>query len=467
LAKDPIRTIASDGDEQVSTLAKALEYADRHQEQALTTLSSLVAQPSISAQGIGITECAALLRDMMVTAGIDARIIPTEGYSVVYGQVLRDPQQPTVIFYGHYDVQPPEPLEAWESPPFQATVRHGRVYGRGTGDNKGQLLTHVLAVQALHAVGAEVPVNVKFLIEGEEESASAHLASFVEVHKGLLHADVAYTADGPMYEGDRPIVCFGVRGLLYVELEARGPASDCHSGLNGGVVPNPAWRLINVLSDLRDPSGRITLPGFYDRVAAPTREQLELLRRIPFAPDQFQRRHKLTEVIQNSVDFHRRLMYEPTFNICGFAAGYGGAGMKTIIPAHALAKIDMRLVTDQDPDEIFLKLADFLRSRAPDVQLRKLGSVPPSTTSPTLPVGKIIIEAIQRACGVNPVVVPVLGGTMPDYVFTRLLGIPSIMVPYANHDEANHAPNENITITAFFNVIKATLTVLDALQHLA
>jgi acetylornithine deacetylase/succinyl-diaminopimelate desuccinylase-like protein len=446
------------------TLERALQRAEDTGDEALETLLRLVAQPSISTRNEGVRECAVMLQDVMETAGISTRLLPTEGQPAIYGEVDGPPGAPTVLFYGHYDVQPPEPMELWRTPPFEPTVRDGRVYGRGVADNKGQHLCHILAVRAWREVADELPVAVKFLIEGEEETGSPHLADLVREQRHLLEADLVYTSDGGMHPSGRPAVYFGVRGLLYVEVEIRGANSDAHSGNKGNVLPQPAWELVELLHSLRGPERRAVFPGFYEGVRPPTPKQESALREIPFDRDSFLAEHGLDESpISDSVDYYSRLTFEPTFNIAGLVSGYTGEGMKTIIPSRAVAKIDFRLVPDQDPEEVFEAFARAVAERNPRAEVRRLGATAPSFTDPSLSVSETVIRAVRDSRGTEPVVSS-LGGTLPDYVFTQILGVPSMIVPYANHDEQNHAPNENLRLDCFFAGIRTTLHILDALR---
>lgn len=446
------------------TLDAALQRADETRDRALQTLLHYVAQPSISTRNEGTEQTASLLREIMEAAGIRTRLLQTEGHPAVYGEIPGPPGAPTVLFYGHYDVQPPEPLELWSTPPFEPAIRGGRIYGRGVADNKGQHLCHVLAVRAWREAAGELPVTAKFLIEGEEETGSPHVADLVRDQRDLLRADLVYTSDGGMHPSGRPAVYFGVRGLLYVELEIRGAAADAHSGNKGNVLPQPAWELVDLLHSLRGPDGRATFPGFYDDVRSPTPKEQAMLQEIPFDQQSFLAEHGLDESpINDGADYYRRLTFEPTFNIAGLASGYSGEGTKTIIPARAVAKIDFRLVADQDPDTVFEAFARAVAGRNPRAVVRRLAATPPSHTDPALPVSETIVGAVRESWDVEPVI-SALGGTLPDYVFTRILDTPSVIVPYANHDEHNHAPDENLRLDCFFSGISTTLHVLDALS---
>jgi len=435
-------------------------YIESQQEQYLQTLFRLLRQPSISAQNIGTAECAEILMDIMTQAGIEPRLLPTDGGPpVVYGELTTASDAPTLLIYGHYDVQPPEPLEAWHSPPFEPTIRDGRIYCRGVGDNKGQLLAHVLAIKALNQVRQMPRINLKFLYEGEEESGSPHLPAFVEKHRDMLKADAMYWADGGMHEAG-PRVSFGSRGILYVELNAKGAARDAHSGNRGGVLPNPAWELVHLLDTMRTPDGYCTIEGFYDGVRPPTDYERQLMAAIPHDEASFLAEWELTE-LPPPVDwsFHERIMFQPTFNICGFVSGYGGQGTKTVIPSRAKVKMDMRLVADQHPDDIWEKFVRYVKAHAPNIQVTRIASLVPSKTSVELPVSQTIIRSVAEIHGREPIVFPTSGGSGPSYLFTGVLGIPTACVPYANHDEDNHAPNENMEVECFVRGIKISARV--------
>ncbi|MCL6454941.1 MAG: M20/M25/M40 family metallo-hydrolase [Alicyclobacillus sp.] len=432
----------------------------KSREDYLSQLFTLLRQPSISAQNTGTVECANLLRQTMEDLGIATRVIETAGQPVVYGERMRNPNAPTLLVYGHYDVQPPDPIEAWHSPPFEPTIRDGRIYARGAGDNKGQLMAQLLGVQTYLTLYGDLPINIKFMFEGEEESGSVHLASFVEDHRDLLRCDLVYTSDGPMHESGAPVVLLGVRGMLYVELSRRCAKWDNHSGNKGNVVQNPAWRFVELLSAMRDPRGRVLIPGFYDGVLPPSDHELAHLRSLPFDPAQAAKQAGCASLNMDGETYYRKLMFEPTFNICGFHSGYGGAGSKTIIPAEATVKLDMRLVYGQDPDDIFEKLCAYVQQFDPEVTVTHLGQMRPSRTSADLPVIQDVIAAVTAAYRLQPVVMPSLGGSLPDYVWTGILGVPSVIVPYANSDEANHSPNENIGVENFFAGIRCICHVI-------
>ncbi len=442
-------------------------YVDEHKDEMLEQLKTLVRQPSISAQDVGVRQCAELLAGMMRADGIETELVPSAGQPVVFGRGAEVPGAPTLLIYGHYDVQPVDPLDAWVSPPFEPTIRDGRLYGRGTGDNKGQLLAQLLAYRGWCAVAGKPPLNVKFIFEGEEESGSPHMAQFCRENRELLSADLVYTSDGPIHSSGRQIVSLGVRGMLYVELEARGARRDHHSGHGGNLLPNPAWELVHLLGTMRSPDGRILIEGFYDEVRTPEPEAIEAVEKLPIDLEAYLREFEIEALapMPEEVGFFERTMFWPTLNLAGLGSGYTGAGSKTIIPARAIAKIDMRLVVDQRADDIYEKVVRHVQRHAPNVAVRRLGSMEPSRTSVSSPYVATIARAVERTLGEQPLIFPCTGGSLPDYPFTNDLGLPLVKVPYANADEANHAPNENLALDRFYAGVKIGASVMEALAQ--
>ncbi len=455
--------------ESAVSLARVRQHIDARRSAHLAALQRLVAQKSISSRNEGVVECAQLLRDLMAAGGIEAELLPTAGQPLVFGQVRAgaDQPRPTVLFYGHYDVQPPGPPEKWTSPPFEPTVRNGRLYGRGTGDNKGQLLAHVLAVQAWLEVAGDLPVNVKFLFEGEEEIGSPSLAPFVAAHRELLAADLVLTADGPMHESGAPLVVFGVRGVMNFDLHLQTSITDHHSGNRGGVIADAAWEMVQLLGTMLDADGRITIDGFYDDVITPSEFETGLLTRLPFDPDQLARVYGVAAVRQPATAFYQHLMFQPTLTINGLSSGHVGEGTRNIIPSSATARLEVRLVANQDPEDLIDKIQAHVDRFNRDVRLtRREEDMHPSRTSAELPVSQAVIAAVAKGFGREPLIYPCMGGSLPDQVWTRVLGAPSILVPYANADEANHAPDENIRLDCFHAGICTTATLLEQLQRL-
>lgn len=436
-------------------------YVEAHRERFVSLLEEEVRIPSISSRGENLDRMADWLFSHLEQFGFKAERLETPGAPVVFAEV-GPTGAPTVLVYGHYDVQPPEPLDAWESPPFTPTVRDGRMFGRGSGDNKGQHLAHILGVATALSVLGELPVRVKLLLEGQEESSSPHLAWVAAAYRERLAADLAVTSDGPMAAGDRPMIALGVRGVLHFELRAEGPARDQHSGNRGGIVPDPGWRIVEALRVLRDAVGRVRVPGFYDAVRPVGALEQEVIARLPFDPAAIAREFGLREEDVSAIGreaFYRRLTLEPTFTVNAMGAGVIEA-QKTIVPATARVKCDMRLVADQDPEAISEGIRTLLATEAPDVTYVAHGFMPPSRTPLDTPWLVPIRAALARAHGQEPVVWPALGGSLPDFVFTRVLGLPSLVVPYANADEANHAPNENMRVELFLKGIVATAEML-------
>ncbi|UCZ51397.1 M20/M25/M40 family metallo-hydrolase [Bacillus shivajii] len=441
-------------------MEKVFTYIDRNQKEYLEDLFKLLRQPSISSQNIGVTECATMLANMIEDIGMDAEIIHTPGQPIVYAERIVSPDALTVLIYGHYDVQPPEPLSEWHSEPFEPTIRDGKIFARGVGDNKGQLMAQVLAVKSYLQCYGELPINVKFVFEGEEESTSVHLEQFVHDHQEKLKADLVYTSDGPMHASGAPFVILGVRGIQYVELNACGAKWDNHSGNKGGVVPNPAWKLVDLLQTMRDGDGKVLIEGFYDDIVSPTEKERKLIKSLPFNQEETNETNGYEGDDDDAESYYRKLAFEPTFNICGFVSGYGGEGSKTIIPSKATLKMDMRLVVNQDPKDIFTKFKNHVKKHAPEVEVKDLGFMYPSRTSVDHDFVDVITKSVRSTYKQEPIVLPSLGGSLPDYVWTKILGLPSIVVPYANADENNHSPNENMEVELFYKGIKNTCQVI-------
>lgn len=451
------------------SIERVHRYIDDHREDALETLKGLIRQPSISARDTGVKECAGYLAGLLRHLRIAAEVRPTATQPVVYGELVRDPEAYTLLCYGHYDVQPPEPLELWQTPPFEPTVRDGRLYGRGTADNKGQLLAHVLAAHAWVQTAGAPPINLKFVFEGEEESGSPSLATFVRADRARLAADLVYVSDGGLHPSGAPIISLGNRGVLGITLIARGADRDNHSGNKGGVAPNPVWMLVHLLSTMVDPAGRILIDGFYDHVrpVGPTEERL--LAAMDYDPVTFAATMGLEALPMDGSTYWRRIMLEPYFNINGFLSGYVGPGAKTIIPSTAECRVDIRLVADQTTADILEKVRRHVAKVDPRVQVleRGFGTMEPSRTSPDHPAVGVVAKAIEASRGVRPYVMLCMGGSLPNAVWPNVLGVDHIGVPYANADENNHAPNENLGLERFYDGIHVSAQVFQALGDAA
>ena len=448
-------------------LTDIFAYIDAHRQEYLDRLFAYLRQPSISAHGLGIAETAEMIAGDLRALGLEPRIIPTAGWPMVLGTRADAPGAPTVILYGHYDVQPPDPLDAWVSPPFEPTIRDGRIYARGVGDNKGQHFAQILALEATLACRGALPCNVKVLLEGEEEIGSPRMADFARAHRDDLAADLVITSDGPVDESGQSRIVFGVRGVLSFALRARGANRDLHSGNWGGVAPNPIWTLVHLLGTMKNDRGAITIDGFYDNVQPQTALELRALDALEIDEEAIKRSLDL-QAFDQPVErgFAERLSAWPTLTINGFHGGYDGPGSKTVLPYEAVVKCDIRMVEAQSADEIFAKVAAHVARHAPQVELIRQGSMDPSKTPLDSPYAEPIRRGILAAQGREPLLVPALGGSLPDYVFTKILGIPAFNVPYANADEANHAPNENLEVERFFMGIKTGAAMLAQLGAL-
>lgn len=447
-----------------TALAPIFAHIDHARPTFITRLLDYVRRPSISAQGIGIGEVADFLQTQLQTLGMEAQLLPTAGWPMVLGRRFDAPGKPTVLLYGHYDVQPPDPLEAWISPPFEPTIRAGRIYARGVGDNKGQHFAQLLAIESLLATQGQLPCNVIVLLEGEEEIGSPHIADFIRQHGDLLKCDLVVTADGPVHESGRSCVMFGVRGVLSFELRARGANTDLHSGNWGGIAPNPIWTLIHLLATMKNAHGQITIDGFDDQVLPPTPLEQQALAALPLDQERI-----LQELAFHTLDapadrgFFERLMFHPTFTINGFHGGYSGPGSKTVLPHEALVKCDIRLVEAMTIEETWAKVKAHVAHHAPEVELIYQGGMEPSKAPLDSPYTEPIRQALRAGQGEEPLLIPSAGGSLPDYVFTKILGVPAFGTPYANPDEHNHAPNENLEVERFIKGIKTGAALLVAL----
>jgi acetylornithine deacetylase/succinyl-diaminopimelate desuccinylase-like protein len=437
------------------------EVVDSELDRFVSELFELLRIPSVSARGESMRPCAEALAAHAERAGLSAEIVEAGGPPAVLATSPRIANAPTLLLYGHYDVQPPEPLDAWHSPPFEPALRSGRIYARGAGDNKGQHFAHLKAIEVVRRVHGALPLNVTLLVDGEEEVGSPNLPALVERHRDRLRADAAFTADGSYDPSGKPCVVFGVRGMLYVEMRARGARRDLHSGNFGGLAPNPAWRLVELLSQLRRSDGRVTISGYEESVRPLTPSERGALDALPY-PKELRLEMGIDRFAgDGSVSPWERLLCRPNMNVAGFSSGWAGSGPKTVIPSSAVAKVDFRLVPDQDPDRLFDALVDHAyRLGYGDVEFHKLQAWPSSRTALDDPFGDAARRAVERAWGEPPLVYPSLGASLPHHLFTRVLGMPSILVPYANPDQANHAPDENLKVEALARGVKTTACLL-------
>jgi acetylornithine deacetylase/succinyl-diaminopimelate desuccinylase-like protein len=445
-------------------LQDVFAHVDANRARFVERLAGWVRQPSVSATGQGMPEAAAHARDLVAAAGLEAAVVDTPGWPLVLGHRAGRRGSPTVLVYGHYDVQPPDPVEAWTSPPFEPAFRGGRLYGRGGADNKGQHLAQLLAVESLLATRGELPCTVKVLLDGEEEIGSPNLAAFAAAQRARLAADLAVWSDGPVDPGGGWRLVFGVRGVASFELRARGANRSLHSGNWGGVAPNPLWTLVHLLASMKDAEGRITVEGFHDDVEPLGPAERAALELLPVDLEAVKADLGL-EALDPPAErgFAERLAAWPTLTINGLHGGYGGQGTQTVLPSQAVAKCDVRLVHAQRAADVYAKLEAHVRRHAPGVELHRQGSMEPSRTPMDSPFTSPIRAGMAAAQGAEPLLVPVLGGSLPLHVFTGVLGLPTFGIPLGNPDQANHAPDENLDLERFHTGIKTAAAVLSHL----
>lgn len=441
------------------------DYIDDHWQEAIEDLKRLCRQPGISAQGVGMTETVQLLVQMMQEYDINARILPNpgDGYPLIYGEVSGG-SPTTLLFYNHYDVQPPEPLELWSSPPFELTQYEGNLRARGISDNKGDLVARLLAVRAYQKVRGKPPISVKFLIEGEEEIGSPNVAAFVEHNRQLLEADACIWESGGVNWRNEPVVSLGLKGILYVQLEVRGASRDVHSSL-ATVVPNPAWRLVWALSSLKDLEETIHIDGFYDKVLPPSQRESDAIDAMPLDEEETRQSLGLEGFVKGvaGFDYKSRHILEPTCNICGLDSGYTGLGSKTVLPCVAKAKLDFRLVPNQRPDDVLAKLRRHLDSHGfSDITIApQIEGENPARTLLDAPFVGIVSAAAREVYGVEPVIVPSMAGSGPMYSFTDTLGLPTALIGVTYPDSRPHAPDEHIRLADFIQGAKHIAAVLE------
>ena len=438
-------------------LTRALRHLEANRDRDLARLDELLRIPSISAdpeRRPDVRRAAEWLVDDMGRLGFErAAVRESEGQPAVLGEWLgAGPDAPTVLVYAHFDVQPVDPLGEWRSPPFEPAVRDGRLYARGASDDKGQLLMHLTATGALLATGG-MPVNLRVFWEGEEEIGSPNLDAFLDANRGALAADLAVVTDGSMFAEGVPSVGYGVRGLMYLEVEVRGPKSDLHSGIYGGGAPNPANALARMIAALHDDEGRVAVPGFYDRVRALGADERARLAALGFDEAGFRAAVGARDLAaEPGFSLVERIWTRPTLDVNGLAGGFAGAGAKTIIPASARAKISCRLVPDQDPREIAALVEAALRGAAPpavDVEVRVLGLAPPAVVSLDHPAVVLAADALEATWG-RPPVFQRGGGTIPAVGgFSVGLGLPTVLLGFGLPTASTHAPNEWLLLDNF------------------
>jgi acetylornithine deacetylase/succinyl-diaminopimelate desuccinylase-like protein len=427
-------------------------YLQQNLDPSILELSRYCQQPSVAAQNWGLGECAALVADMLESRGFTAEIIATEGAPVVYGE-RKGRTNKTLLFYNHYDVQPPEPLDLWDSPPFTPTLRDGKLFARGVSDDKGHLTSRLFAIDALLDKDGELPCNIKFVVEGEEEISSVHLKDFVVNNVGKLKADACIWEFGGVDHREVPVQYLGLRGICYVELSVETANIDVHSGLGGSIFPNAAWRLVWALSTLKDENEHIQIPGHYDSVLPPSKRDRELMEAMPETADEYKSRYGVDHFLSGltgGVDLRIAEAFEPTCTICGLTSGYQGAGSKTVLPARASAKVDFRLVPNQSPEQVLKSLRTHLDKEGfQDVKIQFLGGEKPARTDPDDPFVSLVVETARSVYGHPMQIVPMSGGSGPNHAFVHLLNLPVVTAGIGYPGAQGHAPNENIRLDLY------------------
>ena len=441
-----------------------------NRDRLLEELLQFLRIPSISTlpeHKADVERAARFTADALTNAQIEhVDVIPTGGHPLIYGDWLHAPGKPTVLLYGHYDVQPPDPLELWKTPPFEPAIRDGNIYARGAADDKGQFYMHIKAVEALGRIHGGLPVNVKFLIEGEEEIGGASVAKYVAANQEKLRADVALVSDTALYAEGIPTLCIGLRGLIYLEIEASGPARDLHSGLYGGAAPNAVYGLIELLAKAKSADGTIRIPGLYDDVREPAPAELESWASLPFQESEFLAKEvgstELTGEKNRTV--LERVWSRPTLEVHGIAGGFTGAGAKTVIPAKATAKVSLRLVPEQDPEKVIQGVRQFVAENTPAgirTEVRVLSAGRAVMVDPGHPAIRVAADAFEKVLG-RPTVFIRSGGSIPIVGdFARHLGIPTVLMGFGLPDDGLHSPNEKYKVDNYYMGIRTVAEFLE------
>ena len=450
---------------------EALSYARAHAERFISELMDFVRFPSISAQpkhASDVRQCAEWLAKHLQGIGIErVHVVPTKGHPLVYGERLRSRGRPTVLIYGHYDVQPAEPVDEWRSPPFDPRVHGDNLYGRGASDDKGQLFTHLKALEAWLRTGGSLPVNVKCLFEGEEEIGSANLTRYVDRNRDALAADLAVVSDMRILGPDRPAITYALRGALSLELEVYGPQSDLHSGNFGGAVLNPLQALCEIIARLHAPTGRVAIPGFYDQVRQWSESERKYMAAVgPTDVDILSAARAERGWGELGYTLYERLTVRPSLAVNGITGGYQGPGVKAVIPARATAKLNFRLVPNQDPQQIEKLFRTYIAQITPHAvrtEVRASLKAQPVLVSRQHPALHAAATAYREGFGKWPVFLR-SGGSIPIVnTLQKQLGIPTVLMGFALPDDNLHAPNEKLHLPTFFRGIKTSIHFMNEL----
>jgi acetylornithine deacetylase/succinyl-diaminopimelate desuccinylase-like protein len=448
-----------------------MTYYQQHQSDFVEGLKAFLRIPSISTLSEhkpDIRRAAEFALGELRSAGLQGELIEGSGNPLVYAEWLGAPGKPTVLFYGHYDVQPADPLDEWKSEPFEPEIRGNDIFGRGTCDDKGQVYIQMKAVEGFLKTTGRLPVNVKFLLEGEEETGGEHIESYVKTRPTRLKADAAIICDTEMFAPEMPTICVGLRGMVYGELFVEGANHDLHSGVYGGAAPNPIQAIAEILTALKDRNGRILIPGFYDRVVPPSPKERAAWARLPFDEKEYTEKEMgARELVgEPGIPLFERVWARPTLEVHGIRGGFTGEGAKTVIPARATAKISTRLVADQDPEEASRQLEAAIRAAAPrgvTAQWKVLHTGKPSLTNPDNRYIQASAEAMKQVFGKETVYIR-SGGSIPIVgVFDEYLELPSVMMGFGLPDDNLHAPNEKFHLPNFFRGIEAVARYLEVL----
>ena len=453
--------------------SSAVAYANQNQQRFLGELKDLLRIPSVSTlpqHKDDVRRAADFVANDMRRIGLEnVEVIATKGHPLIYADWLHAPGKPTVLCYAHYDVQPPDPLNEWITPPFEPTERNQNIYARGAVDDKGQLWMEIKAIEALmKARNGKLPLNVKFIIEGEEEVGGESIADYVRKQKAKLKADFALVCDTELFAPDLPTLCVGLRGLVYTEIEATGPKTDLHSGIYGGAAPNPFFALIEIISKLKDSKGRILIPGFYKDVKSPSKDELKAWKRLPLNEEHYRKTEVGSKVLTGEPGYSvlYRTWARPTLEVHGMPGGFTAAGAKTVIPAKAAAKVSMRLVPNQDPDDILKRYTRHVKKLVPkgiDVDIKLYSKGPACVVGTDNRFIQAATEALHEVFKKDTVFIR-SGGSIPVVTdFQDVLKIPSVMMGFGLPDDNLHAPNEKFHIPNFYRGIESIIRFFERL----
>ena len=451
----------------------AIEYARSNYPRFLDELKTLLRIPSVSTlpeHKSDVLAAAQWLAAELTRIGMkNVEVIATPGHPLVYADWLNATGKPTCLCYGHYDVQPPDPLDEWKSQPFEPIERNGNLYARGAVDDKGQMYMHVKALEALlKSYNSKLPINIRVILEGEEEVGGEQIARFVREHPDRLQADFALVSDTDMFASELPTLCVGLRGMIYTEIEARGAKTDLHSGMYGGAAPNPFIALAQIIAQLKDSTGRILISGFYDAVKSPSPDELRTWQQLPFDEEHY----RLTEVGSSRLTGEpgysvlERTWARPSLDVHGMPGGFTGTGAKTVIPARAVAKVSMRLVPDQNPQQAFAQYKGYVESLKPDgieLEVRLIHSGEPIVIGTDNPYIQAATRALKNVWNKDTVFIR-SGGSIPIVGdFERHLKIPTVMMGFALPDDNLHAPNEKFHLANFYRGIESIIEFFEEL----